>query len=597
MTTKTLTFKNEKIHLKDWFRAVHPKHWILLSLVLVGLVFLALLIFKTVSIDTFFATEGLTGDYDSQALNDAYGSPRYSEVLQDYLAAGITETGEVKTIPTASLTGQKIDSSDSDHGSAVEDYATISGISQDVLLLDDDHSVTFTHTGAQAGIVHLALDFFDVESNISNTQISISVNGEAPFYESQTLTLPAEWTLNSTVFTLDRYDNEIQPGSTKIQAWFHHEINDFNGMHPGLFSFYLEPGDIVTIGYVNAEILIGQVFYVAEDSLPTYEEYLAVHGTSPVVDDEIIVSAREIASRNDPSIRLRAEQDPSNLYYDTQSLILNVIFGDTWQQGGQSLTYQVTVETSGYYRMSFKYRQYTMQDMATFREIRVDGEIPFDLLSCYAFPYTTQFVNRTLTDDSGQPLAVWLDAGVHTLTLTAVNYPYRTTVETLQYVMKKIQTLALNVKKYTSGGTDRYRDWEIQTYFPTAEADIRSWAQLLLETHASLMGLSTDRQPAEIANLKVAAERLQDIADDINALPSLMVQFSDGDSSVNQMLGNLMQQMMYTGLEIERTVLHGEETIAKPYANVFVRIWEGIKRLVLSSSTTRMKPKPRKKGN
>ena len=34
-----------------------------------------------------------------------------------------------------------------------------------------------------------------------------------------------------------------------------------------------------------------------------------------------------------------------------------------------------------------------------------------------------------------------------------------------------------------------------------------------------------------------------------------MVQFSDGDSSVNQLLGDLMQRMMRGNLELEQTII------------------------------------------
>lgn len=582
MDNNTLAFKKEKTSLREWIRAIHPKHWIVGSFVLFLLIMIGLSFFKVNSMNKFFDPSPLAYDYDNEALNAAYGAPLYTAVKQEYLASGLLETGYEAMVPTASLAGTKIGTDDPDYGAIVNAYQILTGTPQSVALVDDTHSVSFVYSGASSGLFHLGVDFYDLEANIANTQVTVLINGEAPFYESQTLVLPAKWVLRSTEFMLDRYENEIQPGSDKVRTWFYHEINDYNGLHPGLFAFALNPGDVITFRYVNAEFLLGQVYFVAEETVPSYEDYLALHSEASLIEDELIVAARQMASRNDPSIRLRAEQDPSNLYYDTQSLILNVVFGDTWQTSGQSVSYEISVAETGYYHLSFKYRQYGMQDMTTYREVKIDDEVPFADLSCYAFPYTTNFVNRTLSGANGDSLAIYLTEGTHTISLTAVNYPYRETIETLQYVMAQIQNLALNVKKYTSGGTDRYRDWEIEAYFPTAAADIRVWADLLEACHTSLLSLSINRKPAEIANLLTAADRLRDIADDINALPSLMVQFSDGNSSVNQMLGNLMQQMMYSSLELERIVVHGDDKIAKPYANLFVRVWEGVKRLVLS---------------
>src|SRR5690606_5307725 len=104
----------------------------------------------------------------------------------------------------------------------------------------------------------------------------------------------------------------------------------------------------------------------------------------------------------------------------------------------------------------------------------------------------------------------------------------------------------------------------------------------LEDSYDKLVKLSVVDEPSEVGNLKVAATRLRNIAGDINKLPSLMVQFSDGDSSVNQILGNLMQRLMRSNLELERTIFHGDVKIDKPFENIFVRTWEGAKRLVLS---------------
>jgi len=578
-----ILFKKGFKKIKSSISEFSAKRIISIILAFVLILVVVLSFFKQSSIDTFFETSLLANDYQNEALSNAFSTPLYTQVKQAYIEANATETDIEKTILTSDMTSlQPIDINDADYGNIVSDYVDATGISQDVYLLDDSHSVSFVHTNTEAGLYYIALDYYELEESINNTQISIKVNGESPFYESQTIVLPSKWELSSTEFTLDRYLNEIQPSSNKIKDWYHHKVNDYRGMHPGLFAFELEENDVVEVEYVNGQLLIGQFYYVLEDNIPTYDAYLASHGTSDVIDDNITIAARDMASRNDASIRLRSEYDPSNLYYNTQFLRLNVIFGESWQNSGQAITYNVEVETSGYYYLSFKYRQYMIKDMPVFRKIMIDGVVPFDLLENYAFPYTVNFVNRTLVDENNDNLKIYLEAGSHEFTLEAVNYPYRQTIETIQYVMNEIQSLALDIKRYTSGGTDRYRDWDIETYFPTASSDILDWADLISQTYTQLLSLTSVDQPSEIGNLKVAATRLINIANDINKLPSLMVQFSDGDSSVNQMLGNLMQSLMRSNLELERSIFHGEDPIAKPYANIFVRFWEGTKRLVLS---------------
>ena len=221
---------------------------------------------------------------------------------------------------------------------------------------------------------------------------------------------------------------------------------------------------------------------------------------------------RDMDGRSEPSIRLRSEQDPSNIYYDTQHLELNTIFSESWQNGGQSVTYKFNVSETAMYKLSFKYRQNLVSDMPVFRQIKINGEVPFDLFESYAFPYTTGFLNRKVVDENNEDVLIYLEAGENEVTLEAVNYPYRTVIEKIREIMGEIQQLALEVKRYTSGGDDPYRDWDIERYFPDADDNMLRWADELEELHSYVNDLSKESNPSQIANLIQSAKRLRSIA-------------------------------------------------------------------------------------
>jgi len=575
-------FKKGMTQVSIFFKGIPPKKLTTIILAVFLVLLLSLSFFKKSAIDTFYDPRPLMSDFDNELISTAFNTPLYTSIKQSYRERQLADAQVEMTFLTGDMTGQVVDQNHADYGTHVLTYQQKTGVDQDIFLIDRQQGISLVNTSNVSGLYYFAFDFMEIDSSINNAQLSITINGSAPFYESQTLVIPSKWVLSSNEFKLDRYQNEIQPSSTKIYEWRKHEVNDYRGMHQGLFAFELKPNDTIELSYVNAQLLIGQFYFVKQESIPTYETYLSQFQSRDVVSDKITIAARNMAHRNDPSIRLRPEQDPSNLYYNTQFLRLNVIFGESWQRSGQAVTYEVEVETSGFYHLSFKYRQYLIKDMPVFRKIKVNGQVPYDLLESYAFPYTTSFINRTLTDENEDPLLIYLEAGTQEITLEAVNYPYRQVIEVIQYIMSEIQNLSLDIKRYTAGGTDRYRDWDIETYFPDASRDILIWADLLMATYDKLLDLSDSSEPSEIGNMKVAATRLRNIAKDVNKLPSLMVQFSDGDSSVNQMLGNLMQRLMRSNLELERIMVHGDVDIPRPYANVFVRLFEGTKRLVLS---------------
>ena len=469
-----------------------------------------------------------------------------------------------------------------------DDFLTFSSILENddynvVYAVDFEQELTITFSNVtQAGLYYIDIEYLLADNNVDAVQYQIEMNGDSPYYEAQTLILPSSWVFEQETFTLDRYENDIQPRSIKEVEWQNTIIQDFKGMYKEPFLFYISPNDVMTISYVNSRFLVAEISFTQYVAPTSYESFLNKHASTVKHDTIVQVSARDMAVRNDPSIRLRVEQDPSNLYYDTQQLRLNTIFGDSWESGGQSITYEVEVEDAGLYQLSFKYRQYLLKDLPVFRNIMVNGELPYEEMQAVSFPHTMSFINRTLLNEEDTPYYVYLNAGVNTISLESTSQPYAQTIENLKYIMNEIQELSLAIKRYTSGATDRYRDWDIELYFPNAVSDIRSWVVILEAMYDDLLSVASSSNPSEIANMIVSINRLNDIANDINSLPSKMVQFSDGDSSVNQMLGQIVSQLMRSNLELERIIVHGEVSLPRPYATIFTSIFEGSKRLVLS---------------
>jgi len=527
---------------------------------------------------SFNTYELIQPDFDYGYQTQVYGIPTYTAKQDFYQEAGVPQAGYETVYDATELEGLSVGINDEDYGLIVESYDHPNS----VYLLNQLSTVSFMYDGQESGIVSLALDYYLLNQGTEDTKIALTINNELQFYESQTLVLPASWMFTEENFPLDRYENELQPQSMKINEWSNHVLRDMKAMHAYPYSFYVEYGDEITLSFVNANVLIGLIQVVATEPLVDYATYRELSPTAPVINTLSMISSRSMVSRSDASIRLRTEQDASSMFYDTQFLRLNTIFGDSWERGGQTIDYEIDVATSGYYALSFRYRQYLQNDMVTMRSIYINGNIPFQEFLAMAFPYTMQFKNRTLLQPNGEPYYVYLEEGTNTISLEAVNYAYRFALETIQIIMSQIQQLALSIKRYTAGSNDLYRDWEIETYFPEAKNQLVGWADQLDVMYDQLLNLSINRTPSQLANVKVSSARLRTLANQINRLPGLMVQFADGDSSVNQMLGALLQEMMRSNLEIERIMVHGEVALPRATASFFRSAYEGSARLVLS---------------
>jgi ABC-type glycerol-3-phosphate transport system substrate-binding protein len=560
--------------LKKLTQFLSVKKIVMLTITLLVIFFILMSFFQRQTLNGYVTLDRLLNS-DVLLSTEQYNAPLYRDVLMQYNMNRKQNT--ITSIPIENFSGRLVHEDMNDYEDIFDTSTTKSGYE-----VSFEQNLIITHDNIEEGLYYLGFSYFITDNSIDAVQMEIKINGEIPFYEAQTINLPSPWFFESDEFMQDRYNNDIQPRSFRLNAWQETLVRDYKGIYQEPYLFELNDGDVMTISYINAAFIITDIRYESFQGLNSYDTYIAQFQNEEVIDELIMISARNISYRSDPSIRLRVEQDPSNMYYNTQQLRLNTIFGDSWQSGGQSVTYDVDIQTSGLYQLSFKYRQYLLKELPVFRTIKINGEIPFDAFQHVAFPFTMSFLNRTVLDEEGNPYYVYLEEGTHTITLEATISPYKNEIEIFKYVMNQIQSLALDIKRYTSGGTDRFRDWDISVYFPNAVNDIKYWVSLLRGSYERLETLSFNSDPSELANLNVSIDRLISISNNINSLPSRMVQFSDGDASVNQMLGTLAAQLMRSNMELERTMIHGDVLLPRPYANIFVNVWEGLKRLVLS---------------
>ncbi|MBR1684556.1 MAG: hypothetical protein IJ708_05415, partial [Clostridia bacterium] len=83
-----------------------------------------------------------------------------------------------------------------------------------------------------------------------------------------------------------------------------------------------------------------------------------------------------------------------------------------------AVSWELDVPEDGLYAIHFKVLQSTDPGMPSYRQIMIDGEIPFEEMKLYAFPYDSHWYGDTLRDADGVPYQFYLEKGTHTLTAT-----------------------------------------------------------------------------------------------------------------------------------------------------------------------------------
>lgn len=455
------------------------------------------------------------------------------------------------------------------------------GYNGEIARLNETEFFQFSVEIPVSGAYEFVITQLDVSKNILPNEVRVLVNGDTLYDEMSVIELSTHWTFETEDFSYDRYGNEILPNSVKETEWITEALVDKTGLNASALLFDLEAGfNTIRVEALSGEFLLAQIEL---KSPTTYIDYATYRDSYPdqEVEDSIIIGAEELSSKNNPSIRLDSERDPSATSYDTKNLRLNTVAGDSYKLGNDTIYYDVEVTETGYYYLGFKYKQDYLMQMPVFREISIDGEVPFEEVSMYPFMYTDTFQNVTL-NDGNLDFEFYLTEGTHRIGIRTVLEPYRNSYQNIVGIMDEITDLSLEIKKLTGNTADRYRTWELVDYIPDIESRFDRWIEDLEEIEAVLENYSHQNNPGVLTNIRLAIEQLEELRSDVDDIPLKMVMLADGSSSTSQLLGTVVQSFLENGLDIEKIVLSGDGEMTRPNANIFVRAIESVQRFVLS---------------
>ena len=112
--------------------------------------------------------------------------------------------------------------------------------------------------------------------------------------------------------------------------------------------------------------------------------------------------------------------------------VLNIIDEDSFNEAGQTVSYQFHVDNAGYYYIGMNYRQSEKNDFPVFVDWKIDGEIPNSAFKSYQVEAANKFRTVTLTDDNDDKLSVYLEPGDHTISLTI-------SADNLRYALEAVE--------------------------------------------------------------------------------------------------------------------------------------------------------------
>ncbi len=321
---------------------------------------------------------------------------------------------------------------------------------------------------------------YAAEKGIGQTlELMLLVDGEYPFREASGLELKRLWQ-DATAIQQDSKGNDLVPEQLELSQWQTAPLNDTTGYTNNRYQIEL------TAGTHTIRLMAGDYpLYLAAVTLDvarqpdTYANVLAgwqAEGLSPVgTEVSLTYAAETTALKSDRTIYPAYDLGNAATVPSEPGLIKrNVIGGTNWKAAGEWIEYEVDVPTEALYCLTFKYRQNISMDMTVYRNIYINGEIPYAEMQDVGFPFAFRWNNLTLQDANGAPLYVKLKQGKNTIRLETTTGAWAPILLDVDNLAMEMNDLYRRIIMVTGTAPDPYRD-----YFLTSE--IRGLTDMLAD--------------------------------------------------------------------------------------------------------------------
>ena len=445
----------------------------------------------------------------------------------------------------------------------------------DVLAVKAGDTVTLTIDVPVSGRYVMSFDYLSYDESILPVEMGMKIDGGYPFYEARSMKFETTWVSDGV--DVDRYGNEIVSLPDKLIRWEHKEVMDASYRYSDPLPVELTAGvHKLELNIQEGTLLLGNISLEAPGDVAEYAGSTKAEGNALIT-----IEAEDFYQRNDSSIHAIGEYGSSLSPLSATTTVLNIIDEDSFNEAGQTVSYQFHVDNAGYYYIGMNYRQSEKNDFPVFVDWKIDGEIPNSAFKSYQVEAANKFRTVTLTADNDDKLSVYLEPGDHTISLTISADNLRYALEAVDEIMSGISDLSLEVTKVTGTNKDKYRDLKLTRYIPDVQDRLLGWVDELYSLAEQAQPYVNAKSPDKVAAfsyLLIAANQLKSLAEKPNELVYRVDELSTSVNSINTQIANFVDLINDNDLSIDRIYIYQDGARLPKGQNIFQSIGTSLKR-------------------
>lgn len=419
-------------------------------------------------------------------------------------------------------------------------------VTDDCLLLLENGRVDFRVDVPQDGLYSMLIHYALGEEGIGAFAVSIAVDGELPFEEAREITLARLFEDEGEQKT-DSRGNDIRRRQRSVAYWQARWVYDSQGYIEQPLQFYLTKGThTLSFQSLRDNAVLHTIELKAYPAVPSYAQVYAqyIENDYRQVEQALVIQAEMPLYKSSATLQAFNDRASSSVTpYRGAKIVMNAIGSDSWKVVGQEIVWSFNAPEDGLYAISFKGKQNISAGRPSYRDLLIDGELPFAEAKDLSFTYSLRWQNYTFADEAGQPYLIYLARGAHTIALRA------SLGQTAQILKELNQSLMLLNDAYrkiiTITGTtpDVYRDYDLDVTLPDVIAVFESEAERLTGLTNALVGI-TGVKGEESALIERAATQLASFADKPRTIAKRLDIYKSNLSGLATLMQSLSQQYL-----------------------------------------------------
>ena len=488
----------------------------------------------------------------------------YDAALEEYAAYSAAPEGtRIELVPSAAvLTGDAVLS------------AGVAGADEAIVLGDGESVVTWTINVPVSGLYELEVTYYNEGGNEAKIQRKLLIDGAVPYEEANNLCLYRRYEeVASGIGRKNSIDDEVWPKQSEIRLWQTVRAADGQGVYVDPLKFYLSAGSHeIALHYVDQPVTLGTLAFVSPAEYPSYAEvaasYEAAGYKAAGKDVQVKFQAEDSVWRSENVIRRESDADPKTEPRSGANRVLNVVGGWRWRLGNAAVSWDFEVPEDGLYAITLKVQQNRDAGMPSYRQIEIDGEIPFEELKLYSFPYSDKWYAETLHGADGKPFLFYLTKGKHAITMTVKLGPIGEIMTRTEADTAYLGEVQREIVKITGTEPDYNYEYDLYRTMPELSGQLTYLAGRLQESADILAGISNDTTSME-NNYRQIIDQLTFFAEDVDRIPRAL---SDMDNAQSN-LGTYISSIEKCPMAVDYIIVHSPEAkVEIPTSNFLQRM-------------------------